>query len=706
MFPGEALFDGPDIELNAGRARLTLTVNNTGDRPIQVGSHFHFFEVNRALLFDREKAYGMRLDLPAGTAVRFEPGEVREVRLVPLGGQRIVHGFSGLVAGPLDDEQTRRASMERLRRNGFACPGFVEAKPAAAAPGVKLSRAAYAGLYGPTVGDRIRLADTELIIEIEKDHAVAGEEVVFGGGKVIREGQGQASLRPPGSAPHLDLVITNVVVLDWWGIVKGDLGIRAGRIVGVGKAGNPQVQDGVDPNLVIGPGTEVIAGEGMICTAGGIDTHIHFICPQQVEVALASGITTMIGGGTGSATGTWATTCTPGPWNLMRMLQAAEGLPVNLGFLGKGNNSLPELLDEQIRAGACGLKLHEDWGTTPAAIDGCLSVADRHDVQVAIHTDTLNESGFVEDTIAAFKGRTIHTYHTEGAGGGHAPDIIKIASLANVLPSSTNPTRPFTINTIEEHLDMLMVCHHLSRSVPEDVAFAESRIRGETIGAEDVLHDRGVLSMYSSDSQAMGRVGEVILRCWQTAHKMKVQFGSLAGDNGRNDNERAKRYVAKYTINPALTHGIGHLVGSIEPGKIADLVLYKPAYFGVKPELVLKGGLLIAAQMGDANASIPTPQPVAMRPQFGAFGAALAVTCWTFVSQSSLETGIVERYGLNRQVEAVRGCRSVSKKDLKRNDATPEIRVDPDTYQVWVDGEKVSSEPAKELPMTQRFFLF
>ncbi len=646
MIPGEPLFDGPDIELNTGRPRLTLTVNNTGDRPIQVGSHFHFFEVNRALLFDREKAYGMRLDLPAGTAVRFEPGEVREVRLIPLGGQRIVHGFNGLVAGPLDDAQTCQGSMDRLRQNGFARSGFVAAHPATAAPGIKLSRAAYSGLYGPTVGDRIRLADTELIIEIEKDNAVPGEEVVFGGGKVIREGQGQASLRAPGSAPHLDLVITNVVVLDWWGIVKGDLGIRAGRIVGVGKAGNPLVQDGVDPNLVIGPGTEVIAGEGMICTAGGIDTHIHFICPQQVEVALASGVTTMLCGGTGSATGTWATTCTPGPWNLMRMLQAAEGLPVNLGFLGKGNNSLPELLDEQIRAGACGLKLHEDWGTTPAAIDGCLSVADRHDIQVAIHTDTLNESGFVEDTIAAFKGRTIHTYHTEGAGGGHAPDIIKIASLANVLPSSTNPTRPFTINTIDEHLDMLMVCHHLSRSVPEDVAFAESRIRGETIGAEDVLHDRGVLSMYSSDSQAMGRIGEVIIRCWQTAHKMKVQFGALTGDGSRNDNERAKRYVAKYTINPALTHGIGHLVGSIEPGKIADLVLYKPAYFGVKPELILKGGLLIAAQMGDANASIPTPQPVAMRPQFGSFGRALATTCWTFVSQSSLEAGIVERYGL------------------------------------------------------------
>jgi urease subunit alpha len=705
VIPGEFLFDGSDVELNPGRPLLGLTVNNTGDRPVQVGSHFHFFEVNRALVFDREKAYGMRLALPAGTAVRFEPGEVKEVHLVPFAGARVVHGFNGLVGGPLDDAATRQASLDRLRQAGFARPGFVPATPAAA-PAVRLSREAYGRLYGPTAGDRIRLADTDLLIEIEKDHAVLGEEVVFGGGKVIREGQGQAPLREPGAAPHLDLVITNVVVLDWWGIVKGDVGVRDGRVVGVGKAGNPFVQEGVDPALVIGPGTEVVSGEGLICTAGGIDTHIHFICPQQVEVAIASGVTTMIGGGTGSATGTWATTCTPGPWNLMRMLQAAEGLPVNLGFLGKGNNSLPELLDEQVRAGACGLKLHEDWGTTPAAIDGCLGVADRFDVQVAIHTDTLNESGFVEDTIAAFKGRTIHTYHTEGAGGGHAPDIIKIASLANVLPSSTNPTRPFTVNTIDEHLDMLMVCHHLSRSVPEDVAFAESRIRGETIGAEDVLHDRGVLSMYSSDSQAMGRVGEVVLRCWQTAHKMKTQFGPLSGDGPRNDNQRAKRYVAKYTINPALTHGIGHLVGSIEPGKIADLVLYKPAYFGVKPELVIKAGMILSAQMGDPSASIPTPQPVYPRPQFAAFGGALAKTCWTFVSQAALDAGVVERYGLRREVAAVKGCRAVTKKDLKLNDATPEIRVDPDTYQVWVDGEKVGSEPAKTLPMTQRYFLF
>ena len=525
----------PDIELNAGRSSITLAVNNTGDRPIQVGSHYHFFEVNPALVFDRDRARGMRLNLPAGTAIRFEPGEIKDVRLIPLGGQRIVHGRRGLVNGPL-----------------AAAPGH-NGHPS----GIKLSRAAYAGHYGPTAGDRLRLADTDLIIEIEKDHTVFGEEVVFGGGKVIRDGQGQSPYRGPHDPPHLDLVITNAVVLDYWGIVKGDIGIRAGRIVAIGKAGNPLIQPGVDPHLVIGPGTEVIAGEGLICTAGGIDSHVHFICPQQVEVALASGLTTMLGGGTGSATGTWATTCTPGPWNLMRMLQAAEGFPVNLGFLGKGNGSLPALLEEQVRAGACGLKLHEDWGTTPAVIDCSLGVADRFDVQVAIHTDTLNESGFVEDSIAAIKGRTIHAYHAEGAGGGHATDIIKIAGQANVLPSSTNPTRPFTVNTIDEHLDMLMVCHHLSRSVPEDVAFAESRIRPETIGAEDVLHDRGIISMYSSDSQAMGRVGEVILRCWQTAHKMKVQFGPLKGDSTRNDNERVKRYVAKYTINPALTHGLG-----------------------------------------------------------------------------------------------------------------------------------------------------
>jgi urease subunit alpha len=571
---------------------------------------------------------------------------------------------------------------------------------------VHLSRPAYAGHYGPTTGDRIRLADTELVIEVEKDFAVYGEEVQFGGGKVIRDSQGQSPLPPPAGEPPLDLVITNAVVLDHWGIVKGDIGIRAGRIVGVGKAGNPLIQPAVDRNLVIGPGTEVIAGENLIATAGGIDSHVHFICPQLCETALAAGLTTLLGGGTGPATGTNATTCTPGAWNLERMLQAAEGFPINLGFLGKGNGSLPGPLEEQIRAGACGLKLHEDWGTTPATIDCCLGVADLMDVQIAIHTDTLNESGFVEDTIAAIAGRAIHTYHTEGAGGGHAPDIIRIASLPHVLPSSTNPTRPFTVNTIDEHLDMLMVCHHLSRSVPEDVAFAESRIRPETIAAEDILHDRGALSMISSDSQAMGRIGEVILRTWQTAHKMKVQFGPLAGDSVRNDNLRARRYVAKYTICPAITHGIAAQVGSIEPGKWADLVLWKPAFFGVKPEMVLKGGFIAYAQMGDANASIPTPQPVFPRPMFGAYGRAATLCSLTFVSRAALDARVPERYGLQRPVVAVEGCRKIGKKDLPLNDATPDIRVDPDTYRVWADGELLSCEPAAVLPMAQRYFLF
>ncbi len=571
---------------------------------------------------------------------------------------------------------------------------------------IPLSRAAYAGHYGPTTGDRIRLADTDLIIEIEQDFTVYGDEVQFGGSKVIRDGQGQSPLPGKSKEPPLDLVITNAVVLDHWGIVKGDIGIRGGRIVGVGKAGNPLIQPGVDPKLVIGPGTEVIAGENLIVTAGGIDSHVHFICPQLVETAIAAGLTTLLGGGTGPATGTNATTCTPGAWNMERMLQAAEGLPINLGFLGKGNSSLPGPLEEQIRAGACGLKLHEDWGTTPAAIDCCMAVADAFDIQVAIHTDTLNESGFVEETIAAIAGRTIHTYHTEGAGGGHAPDIIRIAGLPHVLPSSTNPTRPFTVNTIDEHLDMLMVCHHLSRSVPEDVAFAESRIRAETIAAEDILHDRGAISMISSDSQAMGRIGEVILRTWQTAHKMKVQFGPLQGDSSRNDNQRAKRYVAKYTICPAITHGIANHVGSIEAGKFADLVLWKPAFFGVKPELVLKGGMIAYAQMGDANASIPTPQPVFPRPMFASFGRAATLSSLTFVSQAALDAKIPQRYGLQRPVVAVENCRKIGKKDLPNNAALPEIRVDPDTYRVWADGELLTCEPAKVLPMAQRYFLF
>ena len=571
---------------------------------------------------------------------------------------------------------------------------------------VKLSRQAYAAKYGPTTGDRIRLADTELIIEIEKDYTSYGEESVFGGGKSIRDGQDQCPLAEPMSPPHCDLVITNAVIIDHWGIVKGDIGIRDGRIVAVGKSGNPLVQDGVDPRLVIGPGTEIISGEGKIVTAGGIDTHIHFICPQQIDVALCSGVTTLIGGGTGSASGTWATTCTPGPWNIMRMLQAFEGLPINVGIMGKGNGSLPQPLRDQIEAGACALKLHEDWGTTLEVIDNALTVADEFDIQIAIHTDTLNECGFVDDTIAAFKGRTIHTFHTEGAGGGHAPDIMKVSGQPNVLPGSTNPTRPFTHNTIDEHLDMLMVCHHLKKSIPEDVAFAESRIRAETIGAEDIFHDRGIISIMSSDSQAMGRIGEMILRTWQTAHKMKVQYGPMPSDSSRNDNERIKRYVCKYTINPAVAQGISHMVGSIEGGKLADLVLYEPSYFGVKPFLVIKGGMIVTAQMGDPNASIATPQPVYMRPQFASYGRALSKSCVSFVSKSSIAAGIGERYGLQRDLVAVEHCRDVGKKDMVRNEATPDIKIDADTYQVWVDGEKVGREPITTLPMTQRYFLF
>jgi len=565
----------------------------------------------------------------------------------------------------------------------------------------RIARAAYASLYGPTVGDRVRLGDSELIIQVEEDRTIYGDEVSFGGGKVIRDGMGQCQRESQAVA---DLVITNALILDHWGIVKADIGIKDGRIAGIGKAGNPDTQAGVD--ILIGPGTEIIAGEGQILTAGGIDAHIHFICPQQVEDALMSGITTMIGGGTGPATGTNATTCTPGPWNLHRMLQAAEGLPVNLGFLGKGNASLPLPLEEQVRAGAMGLKLHEDWGTTPGAIDCCLGVAELADVQVAIHTDTLNESGFVEDTIAAFKDRTIHTYHTEGAGGGHAPDIIKAAGLPNVLPSSTNPTRPYTVNTVDEHLDMLMVCHHLSPSIPEDVAFAESRIRRETIAAEDILHDLGAFSMISSDSQAMGRVGEVITRTWQTAHKMKVQRGALSQDPAAHDNFRAKRYVAKYTINPAIAHGIAHEVGSVAVGKLADLVLWRPAFFATKPSLIIKGGLIAAAPMGDPNASIPTPQPVHYRPMFGAVGGALAATCMTFLSQWAMDAGIPRQLGLKRLIGSVRNTRALRKSDMIHNDWQPLIEVDAQTYEVRADGQLLTCEPAAVLPFAQRYFLF
>ncbi len=568
----------------------------------------------------------------------------------------------------------------------------------------KITRAAYAEMFGPTVGDRVRLADTDLIIEVEKDFTFYGDEVKFGGGKVIRDGMGQS--QKSRSEGAVDTVITNALIVDHWGIVKADIGIRSGRIFEIGKAGNPDIQDGVD--IVIGPGTEVIAGEGKILTAGGFDSHIHFICPQQIEEAIMSGITSMMGGGTGPATGTNATTCTPGPWHLEMMLRAADAFPVNLGFAGKGNAALPGALEEQIAAGAMALKLHEDWGTTPATIDCCLSVADDHDVQVMIHSDTLNESGFVEDTIAAFKGRTIHAFHTEGAGGGHAPDIMKVAGLENVLPSSTNPTRPFTVNTIDEHLDMLMVCHHLDSSIPEDLAFAESRIRKETIAAEDILHDMGALSMMASDSQAMGRVGEVIIRTWQTAHKMKVQRGPLEQDQGSaNDNFRVKRYIAKYTINPAIAHGVSAEIGSIESGKLADLVLWSPAFFGVKPDLVIKGGVIAAAQMGDPNASIPTPQPVHARPMFGAYGGCRNATSVIFVSKAAAENGIKGKYELDKDIVAISDVRSgISKSSMIHNGATPQIDIDPETYEVRADGELLVCDPADVLPMAQRYFMF
>ena len=568
----------------------------------------------------------------------------------------------------------------------------------------RISRAHYADIFGPTVGDVVRLGDTVLRARVEKDFTSYGDECKFGGGKVIRDGQGQASGVPASEA--LDLVITNALIIDWTGIVKADIGIKYGRIVGIGKAGNPRVMPGVTKGMIIGVTTEVVAGEGLIATAGAIDTHVHFICPQQIEVGLASGVTTFIGGGTGPATGTNATTCTPSPAHIRAMLQSIDGFPMNFGFTGKGNTSRPEGLREQLAAGAMGLKLHEDWGTTPKTIDCCLEVAEDQDVQVTIHTDTLNESGYVDDSIAAFKGRTIHTYHSEGAGGGHAPDIIKVCGVPEVLPSSTNPTRPFTVNTLDEHLDMLMVCHHLDANLPEDVAFAESRIRGETIAAEDILHDLGAISMIASDSQAMGRVGETIARTWQTAHKMKEQRGALPGDSAHDDNTRIKRYIAKYTINPAIAHGVAHEIGSIEVGKLADIVLFRPAFFGIKPEIVIKGGFIAWAQMGDANASIPTPEPVRMRPMFGAYGHAASATSLAFVSRLALEEGSLDAYGLSRLMVPVLGCRNLTKRDMKLNDALPVMEIDPETYAVRADGRLLTCEPAKTLPLAQRYFLF
>jgi urease alpha subunit len=685
MKPGEIIPQDGEIALNEGSERVTITVANTGDRPVQVGSHYHFAETNTGLAFDREMALGRRLDIPSGSAIRFEPGQTRDVTLVPYGGSNTVLGFNG-------------------KTMGVAIP---KAVPYPEAPcgnvAARMTRSAYAGMFGPTVGDRVRLADTELFIQVEKDFTTYGEEVKFGGGKVIRDGMGQSQVSRAGGA--VDTVITNALILDWTGIIKADIGLRDGGIVGIGKAGNPDIQSGVD--IIVGPGTEVIAGEGKIITAGGLDVHIHFICPQQIDEALASGVTTMMGGGTGPATGTNATTCTPGPWHIGRMIQAADAWPINLGFFGKGNASLPDALIEQVAAGACGLKLHEDWGTTPAAIDCCLAVADDMDVQVMIHTDTLNESGFVENTVAAFKGRTIHAFHTEGAGGGHAPDIIKVCGEVNVLPSSTNPTRPFTINTLDEHLDMLMVCHHLDPRIPEDVAFAESRIRKETIAAEDILHDLGAFSIMASDSQAMGRVGEVVIRTWQTADKMKRQFGSLEEEVGDNDNIRARRYIAKYTINPAIAQGISKHVGSVETGKRADLVLWSPAFFGVKADMVLVGGTIASAAMGDPNASIPTPQPVHNRPMFGSFGGAVAASALTFVSAAAHGAGIGRQLGIAKTTAAVANTRGgISKRSMKLNDLLPVMEVDPETYEVRANGRLLTCEPAQKLAMAQRYFLF
>lgn len=685
------------ITLNPGKDVIVLTVTNTGDRPIQVGSHYHFVETNPYLEFDRIKAFGRRLNICSGAAVRFEPSESKSVHLVPIGGKKIVSGGNNLCHGQaVDIGNPPEGFVEKLKIMGFCHKDQMEAMNAQPST---IDRKTYAQTFGPTVGDRLRLGDTDLVVEIEYDLCAGaegkcyGDEVKFGGGKVLRDGLGQASGLTDKDV--VDTVITNAVILDYTGIYKADVGIKKGKIVGIGKAGNPDTMDHVDPNLQVGVTTEVIAGEGLILTAGGIDAHVHFICSQLVDEAIASGLTTLLGGGTGPATGTCATTCTPSPEHIQMMLQSTDCFPLNFGFTGKGNASQPAGLLEQIKAGVCGLKLHEDWGTTPSTIDTCLSVAEDHDIQVNIHTDTLNESAMCEGSLAAFKGRTIHTYHSEGAGGGHAPDIIRVCGEMNVLPSSTNPTRPFTKNTIDEHLDMLMVCHHLDKNLKEDVAFAESRIRGETIAAEDILHDIGAISIISSDSQAMGRVGEVITRTWQTAHKMKVQRGQLTEDkekfeptSGVNgllslvDNQRAKRYVAKYTINPAIAHGFSEVIGSVEVGKLADLCLWDPAFFGAKPNLVIKAGQIAWAQMGDPNASIPTPEPTMMRPQYAARSALVAAKCsLAFVSKLSVETGTVQKYELNKTIYPVRGCRGLKKTDMKLNTATPEIKVDPETYQ-------------------------
>ena len=700
--PGAMTFASEHITLNAERDRISLKVTSKGDRPIQVGSHYHFIETNPLLEFDRARAYGYRLDIPAGTSVRFEPGDTKTVGLVAIGGNRVIRGGNGLASGPVELDRVGEI-VARLQEAGFAHVPEPQGDASLVREAVRMERAAYAAMFGPTVGDTVRLGLTDLWVRVERDMTRYGDECKFGGGKTLREGMGQATGR--GDKETLDLVVTNALILDYTGIYKADIGVKEGVIVGIGKAGNPDVMDGVSEGMVVGSCTDVVAGEGKIITAGALDTHIHFICPQQAWESLASGVTTMLGGGTGPSAGTNATTCTPGAHYVRQMLQACDTLPINIGITGKGNDSDPAALREQIAAGACGLKLHEDWGTTPAAIDACLGVCDELDVQCLIHTDTLNESGFVESTIDAFKGRTIHTYHTEGAGGGHAPDIISVVEHPNVLPSSTNPTRPYTRNTLDEHLDMLMVCHHLSKDIPEDVAFAESRIRAETIAAEDVLHDLGAISMMSSDSQAMGRCGEVVLRTWNTAHKNKLQRGPLSedADSGGADNFRVKRYIAKYTINPALAQGMSHLIGSIEVGKLADLVVWDPVWFAAKPSLVIKSGMIACAMMGDPNASIPTVQPVIARPMFAPL---VPETSVLFVSQTSVESGVVATYNLRKRIESVKGCRTVGKKDMKFNDVMPKMKVDPERYTVEADGEVCVAEPAVVLPVTQRWFVY
>ncbi|KAJ3795853.1 urease [Lentinula aff. detonsa] len=713
--PGAIIAKKERIIINKGRERVRLRVTNNGDRPVQIGSHYHFIETNRLLSFDRARAYGKRLDIPAGTAVRFEPGDVKTVTLCSIAGAKIISGGNRLATGIVDPARTEEI-IKNLVQKGFGHvsePGALEVTE-----DTDIGREAYISMFGPTTGDRVRLGDTELWIEVEHDKTVYGDEVKFGGGKTIREGMGQTTNRS--SSESLDLVITNALIVDWSGVYKADIGVKDGVIVGIGKAGNPEIMANVDPSLVIGSSTEVIAGEKLIITAGAIDAHVHYICPQQVEEALAAGTTTMIGGGTGPSAGTNATTCTSSPFYMRHMLAATDGLAMNFAFTGKGNDAGRKPLEEIVKAGAAGLKLHEDWGSTPAAIENCLDVGDDYDVQVNIHTDTLNESGFVESTIAAFGNRTIHTYHSEGAGGGHAPDIIVVCGHENVLPSSTTPTRPYTNNTLDEHLDMLMVCHHLDKSIPEDLAFAESRIRAETVAAEDVLHDTGAISMISSDSQAMGRVGEVVSRTWRTASKMRECRGPLTdlGDEdwkeGKNekdlypgkDNARVKRYVAKYTINPAITHGISHVVGHIAVGTLADLVLWKPANFGAKPEMVLKSGVIAWSQMGDANASIPSVQPFYSKPMWGAKPGSAALNSVAFVSQISIESGTVASYGLSKRFEAVKNCRNIGKKDMKWNDATPKITVDPESYEVRADGELVDVAPAKKLPLGRVYNLF